>query len=347
VRSSADPNKGVRAWTILLSAAFVLAGCSDRWDLGRDLEMQTAGSGGASAECLGDCFAGPVVQLAHAEGNAKGLVLDDTSVYWAAATAQAIVITPKGGGPSEEIQTPGAGPYRVAANATDVYFTSNVGNYVGRLDKATREIEIVLAAEPDPEVIALADDGLYFVDQSEGTLRRASFDGTSVETLASGLFAGGDMAFDETSLYYADSGRGEIHALDRVSLQDRLLASGRAAPNSLVLRGDELYFLELGTQDNGYADGRLARMPRDGGVIEVLLDGLDAPDGLAVDASSVFISTRGVGMNGYRGRVVRRSDDGTTRTLADNQAEAFAIAVDDEAVYWTTDADSGLNAIRR
>ena len=49
------------------------------------------------------------------------------------------MITPKDGGPSEEIRTPDAGPCRVAANDTHVYFTSNTGNYVGRLDKATRD----------------------------------------------------------------------------------------------------------------------------------------------------------------------------------------------------------------
>jgi sugar lactone lactonase YvrE len=337
----------VRARTTLASMALVLAGCSDRLDLGRDVETQAEGSGGGSAECPTGCFGGPVLELAHSEGNAKGLVLDDRNVYWAAATAQVIVITPKAGGPSDEIQTPGAGPYRVAANDTDVYFTSNVGNYVGRLNKATRAMDVVLAGEPDPEVIALADDGIYFVNQNEGTLRRASFDGTSVETLASDVYSGGDMAFDVMSLYYADSGRGEIHVLDRASLEDRLLASDLAAPNSIVLRGDDLYFLELGTQENEYADGRLARMPRDGGPIEVLLEGLDAPDGLAADASGVFLSTRGTVMNGYHGRILRRSDAGTTQTLAADQSEPFAVAVDDQSVYFTTDADSGLNAIRR
>ncbi|HEX5100982.1 MAG TPA: hypothetical protein VFV94_15840 [Polyangiaceae bacterium] len=327
--------------------ALVLAGCSDRLDLGHDLESSTAGTGGGSAECPTGCFDGPVLELAHSEGNAKGLVLDDTNVYWAAATAQAIMITPKAGGPSDEIGTPGAGPFRVAANGTHVYFTSNVGNYVGRLDKATREIEIVLADEPDPEVIALGEDGIYFVNQSEGRLRRASFDGANVETLVSALYSGGDMAFGGASLYYADSGRGEIHVLDRVSLENRLLVADRAAPNSLVLRGNDLYFLELGTEANGYADGRLARMPRDGGPIEVLLEGLDAPDGLAVDASSVFVCTRGTFANDYRGRILRRSDDGRVQTLAEDQWEPFAIAVDERAVYWTTDAASGLSAIRR
>lgn len=88
-------------------------------------------------------------------------------------------------------------------------------------------------------------------------------------------------------------------------------------------------------------------LPRVGGLVEVLLEGLDAPTGLAADDRSVFVCTRGTELNDYRGRILRRSDEGVTSTLTVNQWQAFAIAVDERAVYFTTDADGGLHAILR
>lgn len=336
---------GILAQGLLLT----LPACSNRLDLGHDRESSSLSSGGQTAtSCAGvPCFAGPVIDLASSSGNAKGLVLDDASVFWAATSAQAILVTPKVGGVTQTIATSGGGPFRVAASATNVYFTSNVGGYVANLTKATLEIASFISGEPYPENIAVGDDGVYFADQHVGTVKRAAFDGSTLETLVTGIYSGGNMALDGQWLYYLDSGLGEIHALDRTTLVNQLLASGRAQPSALLVRGDDLYFLELGTADASYADGKLLRMSRGGGPTETLLENLDAPDGLAADASGVFICTRGTELNHYRGRILRRADDGSVSTLASEQSEPFAIAVDERAIYWTTDADSGLHALLR
>jgi sugar lactone lactonase YvrE len=337
-------------------ALLLLLSCSNRLDLGHDRDGEPLGSGGAASasggatgsSCDGvSCFAGPVVDLAHSKGSAKGLVLDATTIYWAATAAQALMVTPKDGGATLANDTPAGGPYRVAASESHVYFTSDVGGYVASLDKTTLAISPLVSPEPYPESIAVGSDGVYFADQHVGTLKRAAFDASSIDTLATGIHSGGHLALDAEFLYYADSGLGEIHAIDRTTLANQLLVNGRAAPNALLPRGEDLYFVDLGTAGASYGDGKLLRMPRRGGPVEVLLEGLDAPTGLAADDTGVFVCTRGIELNDYRGRILRRSNEGVTSTLATNQWQAFAIAVDERAVYWTTDSDGGLHAILR
>ena len=51
--------------------------------------------------------------------------------------------------------------------------------------------------------------------------------------------------------------------------------------------------------------------------------------------------------NGFLGKVVRLGDDGQVNTLAVDQPEPFAIAVDGAAVFWTTDADNTLRSLDR
>jgi hypothetical protein len=338
---------GLRVWGGV--ASLVLVSCSNRLDLGRDRGESSLGAGGdTGGGCEATpCFAGPVLDLARSTGSAKGLVLDANNVFWAATAAQAIMVTPKAGGATETIPTSGGGPYRIDASDTDVYFTSDVGGYVARLSKTTRSLEPFVSGEDYPESIAVASEGVYFADQHAGTLKRAAFDGSAIEILALGIRSGGHLALDAESLYYADSGLGELHAIDRVTRVNRLLVSGRSQPSALLPRGEMLYFLELGSEVASYADGKLLRMPRHGGPVEVLLDSLDAPDGLAADATSVFICTRGTELNDYRGRILRYGDGGTIITLATDQWQPFAIAVDDRAVYWTTDSDGGLHALLR
>jgi len=74
---------------------------------------------------------------------------------------------------------------------------------------------------------------------------------------------------------------------------------------------------------------------------------LDFPTGLAADTAAVYVCTRGNATTDSHGRIVRLSDDGVVSTLAVDQAEPFAIAVDGTGVYWTADSDNGLYAIKR
>jgi hypothetical protein len=356
---SSGVGAGRRGWLLLLA---LLSACSSRLELGHDLP---SGAGTASkvgeptsAICNGaPCFRGPVLEVASSKGDAKSIALDDENVYWAAPAAQTLMITPRDGGTTSEVQVPTGGPFRVVADPGYVFFSGNGGGYIAALSKATHAITVMVTHEQAPQSLVIGN-AIYFSDPSAGTVKRAGYDGTpadqvsagqAIETLATGISGGGELAIDADWLYYSDNGRGEINAIDRLTDAVVRLSENLASPGALLPRGDSLYFLELGTPEAGYADGRLMRMPRGGGDTEVLVPDLDAPTALAADETSLYIAMRGNQANGFRGRIVRFADDGQVATLATDQAEAISIAVDDRTVFWTVDSDSenALRALQR
>jgi hypothetical protein len=297
-----------------------------------------------------------VIDVAVSDGAAKGLVMDADNVFWAAPAGQEMMVTPRDGSATMHVQTPTGGPYAVAEDDANVYFTSADGGYVAMMPKTKRgplaprtppPITVLVSGQTNPESILVASEGIYFGDEMGGTVKLASFDGQTVQTLVNGLYTGAELALDDQSLYYLDSAGGEIHTIDRASGVDTLLLAGLEHPVAPVVLGDDLYFLELGTEDNGYNDGRLSRIPKGGGDATILLQDLDAPTGIAADTAAIYLCTRGTALNGFLGKIVRLGDDGEVSTLAVNQPQPFAIAVDGQAVFWTTDANNTLRSIAR
>ena len=318
--------------------------------------IPTAPETPTASTCVGiPCFAGPELLLASSMGNAKGLVVDADNIFWAATSGQAMMMTPKDGTETTAVPTPS--PYRVAADDTNVYFTSAVGGYVAWMPKRTKPrlgpkllppITVILQTDTEPQSLVVASEGVYVADGQAGTITRVTTDHSAApETLVTGLYDGAELAIDDTAVYYVDSALGEIHALSRVTNANTLLASGLEHPVAPVLRDDKLYFLELGTENASYEDGRVRRMRRSGGSIDVLMDHLEAPTGLTADTAAIYLCTRGTVRTNFKGRIVRIADDGQVSTLAVGQAEPFGIAVDGTGIYWTADSDNGLHSIAR
>jgi hypothetical protein len=79
-------------------------------------------------------------------------------------------------------------------------------------------------------------------------------------------------------------------------------------------------------------------MPPAGGAVATLAAGVVAEDGaaLAIDATSLYLGTGGVNGPNAVGVIVKMGLDGASpQTLASEQAQPDAVAVDSTAVYWT------------
>jgi hypothetical protein len=344
------------AWPLFV----LLSACSDRLELGHDAPDVSGSSApnGASvtATCDGEpCFRGPVRQLADVGAIARSVALDGDNVYWAAPDEQALMITPRGGGETAAVQVPAGGPYRVIADGNYVFFSGDTGGYVAAVSKKTHNVQLVATDQLAPRGLAVGS-AIFFSDASEGTIKRAGYDSTTpenvstgqaIETLVSGLDEGAELAIGTGYLYYSDPAAGVIAAVDRGSDEVVTLARGLSRPGALLPRGDYLYFLEQGTEAQMFVDGRLLRMPLDGGDVDLLVDALAAPSALAADDTSLYVATRGSSDGGVAGRIVRFGDDGQLDVLAVDQSDAMSIAVDDAAIYWTVERQGGPFELKR
>ena len=114
-----------------------------------------------------------------------------------------------------------------------------------------------LVEEPGTVIRAMLLDGtnLYWstypegggADQS-GQVHRASLDGGDAVVLADGLGQPGELAADDTSLYFTDSVLGSIARVDKKGgKQDpEVIQDGLTAPDHLALSDGVLYFSALG-----------------------------------------------------------------------------------------------------
>jgi len=122
--------------------------------------------------------------------------------------------------------------------------------------------------KPAPKVVE-AGDGLAFEETT-----------VSADKGVMDLARGGDG-----TVYYADFFGGTV---GRLNTEDGTLSpvlSGLASPHAAAVAGDRLYFLESGTEAAKFKDGRLGRITLSTGVRETLLEGLEYPVSLVVDAA--------------------------------------------------------------
>lgn len=337
----------------------LLAACSDRLELGHDASDASGSSSSgaeATATCDGKpCFRGPVRELARAGAVARSVALDSDHVYWAAPEEEALMITPRAGGETVRVQVPAGGPYRVVSDPNYVVLSGDTGGYVAAVSKKTHQVTLMATDQLTPQGIVVGS-AIFFSDAAEGTIKRAGYDdtapeqvstGQALETLVSGLEGGAELAIARSFVYYSDAAAGVIASISRSTDEVVTLASGLSRPGALLPRGDYLYFLEQGTEPEGYLDGRLMRMPIAGGDVDLMVDALAAPSALAADDASIYVAVRGSGVMGVAGRIVRFGDDGRLDNLAVDQADAMSIAVDDAAIYWTAEREGGLFELKR
>ena len=133
-----------------------------------------------------------------------------------------------------------------------------------------------------------------------GALRACSLvncQGT-VESMALGLTNPTFLAVDVTIAYISENtngGRVLAASLAPGSTAATPVATGRVYPGALAVDGGYLYWVEWGI--DGQKDGVLARCPLGGcvGAPELLLTGLDLPQGLTIDPTYIYVAVRNAG----------------------------------------------------
>lgn len=242
-----------------------------------------------------DLAGGPTTNLATAQATPNGIAVDDHFVYWTNLNGGTIKRATHTGGNVSDLATGQQGPCGLALSGADVYWTNSGTSAAGWKDGQVQVLPsggslATLATARYPCSVAVDAGFVYWADRGDpvqsdlGSVNRIATSGGSVQTLVAGVTAD-DIALDGAYVYWTN--RSSIGRAPRTGGSAETLASGLSIANSLAIDATHLYFTTAG-------DGRLARILKVGGPVEILATSLAKfPGGVSVDATSICWGVQG------------------------------------------------------
>ena len=300
----------------LCLAAFVaLVGCgrgTSGQKLARDLPLETLGAlvvrngalyfgteeRGVHSLARLDLATGGVETLADRVPGVRALVVDERFAYW--TDGASLDVLALAGGAPRVMDTAQQG-YFIAGlgpSGRDRLFWIEAGNVffaaqIARGDPADPQVANADIASFTGWADGFATDPnhLYWVD-AQGIYVRNNLDGTHqpIVTLAMPVLGyPSGLIVDETQLYWYEMGKddpnqGALAAVPLVGGPSTTLARPNGLVFALAVDEDYLYWREASC---------ILRVPKHGGTVEVVADGLQENFDLAVSAGSLFWSQRG------------------------------------------------------
>lgn len=265
-------------------------------------------------------------------------------------------------------------PWNLVIDGTSVYWVEN--NLNGSVKKVSKNRELeggsvstLATGLVEPTAIAVDNTYVYWIERnngSNGSIKRIKKDGTSLQTLATGLNnAQNFMALDTNNIYFADGKPGGGAIIRKVSKNGGLpvplagtdmfnLRPAIAVDGSYVYFTDDLGNIKRASVNGGsvttlgpgnpiamaldssniywveYSGGTVKKLPKSGGAPTTLASGLNSPSGIAVDGTSVYVIEYT-----WPGAVKKVSVNGGSVTTLATETNAIGIVVDSENAYWT------------
>jgi hypothetical protein len=197
---------------------------------------------------------GPVEQIAT--GQAAGLAVDDTDVYW--TNFGRIQRRSKAGGPVEDF-LPGREARNIRVDATHVYWDSvdesvldpsGLGEWPGtdaqvsRRAKSGGTVERLATGQPLIANMAVDETHVYWSTENGEVRRRAKHD-AAIEDIATEGFAGGgpDIALDQDNVYWAVRSTGILRRRAKQGGAIEDVATGQEGARNLVIHGADVYWV--------------------------------------------------------------------------------------------------------
>ena len=181
---------------------------------------------------------------------------------------------------------------------------------------------------------------LYWTDYGTDKIQRANLDGSSRETLVTGLDVPIGIALDVAGgkIYWTDLGTDKIQRANLDGSSRETLVTGLETPVGIALdvAGGKIYWTDTSTD-------KIQRANLDGSSRETLVTGLDVPIGIALDVAGgkIYWTDRGTE------KIQRSNLDGSSvETLVTGLELPDGIALDVAGgkIYWT---DYGTDKIQR
>jgi hypothetical protein len=276
--------------------------------------------------------------LASGQGGAVAIAVDASNVYW--VTPSTVMKVPIEGGAPTTLASGQTAATAIAVNANDVYWVTYYdGGAVMKVPIGGGTATTVAGGtygEPAayfPTDVALDANNVYWATSRE--VYQAPIAG-GPPVLRTGIRWGpGALALDATNLYYAqrDMNYGAVMKVPIGGGGDAVIAENQQAPTSIAVDATSIYWTTY--------PGWLRKAPLAGGPpptviatgLSYLYEWLNWPDGLAIDATDLYVVNHDVGT------IIKVPLAGGSQTVVGKGTYPRAVAVDATNVYWLNDSD--------
>ncbi len=228
---------------------------------------------------------GSPVILADGQNQPIDIAVDGTNVYWTNEGGSGSVMkVPTSGGTPTTLAAGQGASFGIAVDGTSVYWTNITGNHAVMKVGIEGGTPAVFASATNPWAIAVSDGNVYFTDGDNVMMAPAA--GGNAVVIATGQNFPFSLAVDSTNVYWSSArGTGAIVKMPLTGGTPTILASSTGM-NRIAVDTTSVYFT---TPDPGSPnDGTVTSIPLAGGPTTQLVDGQSTPEGIAVDATSVY-----------------------------------------------------------